>query len=467
MSILSISPIDGRYRSKTEILSGYFSEKALIRYRVFVEVNYLLSLSEEGVVGLRKFSDEEKKILIEITDISEEDAEIVKAIETKGYVDIPATNHDVKAVEYFIKLKLKKTSLSDVLEYVHFCLTSEDINNLSYSLMLKDGFNEVIYKEILKLYNTLYELSLEYKDLPMLARTHGQPATPTTFGKEILVFVSRLKEELRLLPEVKLLSKLNGATGGYNAFNVSFPETDWQKFSEKIINGFNNDSVPLKISFNKVTTQIEPHDSLSRIFDAMKRINTILIDFSQDIWRYISDGWIKQKVIKGEIGSSAMPHKVNPIDFENAEGNLGIANSLFSFFSSKLMISRLQRDLSDSTVLRNIGVSLSHSLLAYCSLAKGLSKIEINSDLITESLRNTPEIIAEAYQNILRMSGVDKPYELLKEVTRGKESRIEDFHVFVENLKINDDIKKRLLLIRPENYIGLSSKIVEEFDKNF
>ncbi|HPO50812.1 MAG TPA: adenylosuccinate lyase, partial [Spirochaetota bacterium] len=342
-----------------------------------------------------------------------------------------------------------------------------DINNLSYSLMLKDGFNEVIYKEILKLYNTLYELSLEYKDLPMLARTHGQPATPTTFGKEILVFVSRLKEELRLLPEVKLLSKLNGATGGYNAFNVSFPETDWQKFSEKIINGFNNDSVPLKISFNKVTTQIEPHDSLSRIFDAMKRINTILIDFSQDIWRYISDGWIKQKVIKGEIGSSAMPHKVNPIDFENAEGNLGIANSLFSFFSSKLMISRLQRDLSDSTVLRNIGVSLSHSLLAYCSLAKGLSKIEINSDLITESLRNTPEIIAEAYQNILRMSGVDKPYELLKEVTRGKESRIEDFHVFVENLKINDDIKKRLLLIRPENYIGLSSKIVEEFDKNF
>jgi len=464
MSILAISPIDGRYQNKTKVLQDYFSEKALIKYRIKVEINYLILLSEEGKIGLRKFRNEEKELLLNLINITNEDAEIVKAIETKGYEDILATNHDVKAIEYFIKLKLKNTSLSDILEYVHFCLTSEDINNLSYSLMIKDGFNNGLYKELINLYQSLYNLSIKYKDLPMLARTHGQSATPTTFGKEILVFVSRLKEELKLLPNIKLLSKLNGATGGYNAFNVVFPNVDWQKFSEILINNLNDETNPLNLSFNKVTTQIEPHDSLGRIFDTIKRINTILIDFAQDMWRYISDGWIKQRTVKGEIGSSAMPHKVNPIDFENGEGNLGMANSLFNFFSGKLMVSRLQRDLSDSTVLRNVGVAFAHTLLSYQSIMKGLSKIEVNEDEIINVLKNTPEIIAEAYQNILRVSGVEKPYELLKEVTRGKDIKIEDFHNLARKLNVSDKTKEKLLSITPENYTGLSSKIVEEFE---
>ncbi len=261
-----------------------------------------------------------------------------------------------------------------------------------------------------------------------------------------------------------MLSKLNGATGGYNAFNVVFPNVDWQKFSEILINNLNDETNPLNLSFNKVTTQIEPHDSLGRIFDTIKRINTILIDFAQDMWRYISDGWIKQRTVKGEIGSSAMPHKVNPIDFENGEGNLGMANSLFNFFSGKLMVSRLQRDLSDSTVLRNVGVAFAHTLLSYQSIMKGLSKIEVNEDEIINVLKNTPEIIAEAYQNILRVSGVEKPYELLKEVTRGKDIKIEDFHNLARKLNVSDKTKEKLLSITPENYTGLSSKIVEEFE---
>lgn len=467
MSISAISPIDGRYQNKTKNLGEYFSEKALIKYRVLVEINYLMLLSEEGKIGLRKFTNEEKDFLLKITDISDQDAEVVKLIETKGYENIPATNHDVKAIEYFIKLKIKLTTLSDISEYVHFCLTSEDINNLSYSLMTRDGFNNVIYKELLNLYKQLYDLAYEHRNLPMLSRTHGQPATPTTFGKEILVFVSRLKEEIIFLSNIKLLSKLNGATGNYNAFNVVFPDIDWQTFSNKLVNKLNNNNSPLKLEFNRVTTQIEPHDSLGRLFDSIKRINTILIDFSQDMWRYISDGWIKQKAIKGEIGSSAMPHKVNPIDFENGEGNLGIANALFNFFTGKLMISRLQRDLSDSTVLRNIGVAFSHSLLAYQSILKGLSKIEINKDEILNTLENTPEIIAEAYQNILRVSGIEKPYELLKDVTRGKKASIEDFHNLAKNLNVDDGIKERLLAIKPDNYTGIAGKIVEEFNVNF
>ena len=464
MSILSISPIDGRYKNKTEILQNYFSEKALIKYRVKVEINYLILLSEEGKVGLRKFNDNEKRLLLDIAEIDDSDAEIVKQIETKGYKGILATNHDVKAVEYFIKLKLEETTLSDIVEYVHFCLTSEDVNNLAYSLMVKDGFNEVLYKTIAELYRSLYELSVKYKDLPMLSRTHGQPATPTTFGKEMLVFVSRLKEELALLKNIKLFSKLNGATGGYNAFNIVFPSVNWQEFTKKLIDMLDSDSLPLNLAINRVTTQIEPHDSLGRVFDSLKRINTILIDFCQDIWRYISDGWIKQKSIKGEIGSSAMPHKVNPIDFENGEGNLGIANSLLLFFSSKLMVSRLQRDLSDSTVLRNIGVSFAHSLLSYQSIMKGLSKIEIDETVIVETLKNSPEIIAEAYQNILRVAGVEKPYELLKDITRGKKVSLEDFYNLANSLEVDKNIKQKLLNIRPENYTGLASKIVSEFD---
>jgi adenylosuccinate lyase len=475
MAIDSVSPIDGRYQSKTKELSAYFSEKALIKYRVMTEIKYLQLLSEKGEIGIRKFTDNENSLLEKLYDITDEDANIVKEIETKGFKNILATNHDVKAIEYFIKYKLENSTLKDIYEIIHLALTSEDINNISYSLMLRDGFNEIVFPYLISIYEKLYDIAVEFGDAPMLARTHGQPASPTTLGKEILVYVSRLKEEIKLLQSIPLLLKLNGATGNYNAHNIIFPGIDWQNFTKELINKLKSDFIkkskyysknPLSFSHNKITTQIEPHDSMSRIFDSIKRINTILIGFNQDIWRYISDGWIKQKTIKGEIGSSAMPHKVNPIDFENAEGNLGIANTLFSFFSQKLMISRLQRDLSDSTVIRNVGVAFAHSLIAYQSIIKGISKIDINVSAMLEELQNNPEVVAEAYQNILRIEGVEKPYELLKEVTRGKNVVIEDFYNLAKNLNISDKIKQKLLSIKPENYIGIAGKIVKEFDPN-
>lgn len=475
MSINSISPIDGRYQRKTELLGKYFSEKALIKYRILVEISYLKHLIKLEELNIRELSDKENKLLEDLVLISGQDAEIVKAIETKGYQDIPATNHDVKAVEYFIKLKLENTSLKDLLEMVHFALTSEDINNLAYALMLRDSLNEAILPKVAQLYEILYQLALENKECAMLARTHGQPASPTTFGKEILIFVNRLKDELKTLADIKIMAKLNGATGNYNAHYVTFTTIDWEKFSLTLIDNFNSTinmseispyfkNVRIKLQSNKVTPQIEPHDSYTRIFDSIKRLNSILIDFSQDIWRYISDGWIRQKAVKGEIGSSAMPHKVNPIDFENSEGNLGIANALFNFFSGKLPISRLQRDLSDSTVLRNCGVAFAHSFISYQSLIKGLAKIAVNKEKIQKNLQQTPEVIAEAYQNILRSAGVAKPYELLKEVTRGKEIKLSDFHQLVNKLDLTAELKERLLKIRPDNYTGIAAKIVSEFD---
>ena len=474
MSINSISPIDGRYSSKTASLADYFSEKALIKYRIFIEANYLIHLAGEKKVGIRKLNKSEVELLKNIHSINDKDAELVKQIETKGYKKIPATNHDVKAIEYFIKDKLENTSLKDIFEMIHFALTSEDINNTSYALMIKDGFNDVLFPEIIKIYDSLYKLAVEHKNTAMLARTHGQPASPTTFGKEMLVFVARLKEELANLSKISILAKLNGATGNYNAHFVTFPGIDWQKFSASFVDriqkaGKSDKSkyysfLPLQLDYNPVTTQIEPHDSFARIFDSLKRINIILIDFSQDMWRYISDGWIKQRAIKGEIGSSAMPHKVNPIDFENAEGNFGVANALLTFFSSKLSISRLQRDLSDSTVQRNIGVAFAHTLIAYHSLLKGLSKVEVNKDAIAAVVNNSPEVIAEAIQNILRVEGVEKPYELLKDLTRGKKVTLEDYYDLIKSLKINDSIKERLLKITPSNYIGIADKIVDSFD---
>lgn len=475
MAITSISPIDGRYSGKTKELSDYFSEKALISYRIFVEIQYLLLLTKNEDIPVRSLTEAEETLLEELCFVSEEEAEIVKKIETTGYEGIPATNHDVKAVEYFIKLKLADTSLHDVIEMVHFALTSEDINNLAYGLMMRDGLNRVLLPSIAKVYSQLYTLAMEYKDCPMLARTHGQSASPVTFGKEVAVFVNRIKEELRTIKQVDILSKLNGATGNYNAHTSCYPEINWRNFSKTLITTFNTiqkereiepycSSVSVALRWNELTTQIEPHDSFARIFDSLKRINTILIDFSQDMWRYISDGWIKQKAVKGEIGSSAMPHKVNPIDFENAEGNFGVANALFTFFSSKLQVSRLQRDLSDSTTVRNIGTGFAHSLIAYKSLLKGMSKIEVNREKMLLVLQNTPEVIAEAYQNILRKEGVDKPYELLKEVTRGKNIKIDDFHTLVHNLTVDNSIKEKLLAIKPENYIGIAEKIVDDFD---
>jgi len=473
MSINNISPIDGRYKNKTLNLIEYFSEKALIKYRILIEIKYLIFLTGFKKLGLKGFSKNELDILNNIINITDEDALIVKEIENKGYKNYPATNHDVKAIEYFIKDKLSETSLKDKLEMVHFALTSEDVNNISYALMLRDGFNDVIFPKLLEIYESLYNIALKFKNTAMLARTHGQPASPTTFGKEILVFVNRLKDEIKILKDLRIMIKLNGATGNYNAHNIAFGDIGWQDFSVKFTREFEENSAvknnkfysrdPLLLDYNPVTTQIEPHDSFVRIFDSVKRINNVLLDFSMDIWRYISDNWIKQKAVKGEIGSSAMPHKVNPIDFENAEGNLGIANALFQFFVSKLSISRLQRDLSDSTVLRNIGVAFSHSFIAYQSILKGLSKIEINKEEISKELNNNPEVIAEAYQTVLRASGVKNPYELLKDITRGKKITLADFMNFAKKLDIDDKVKKKLLSITPENYTGIAEKIIDDF----
>ena len=472
MSINSISPIDGRYFNKVFTLSDYFSEKALIKNRILVEIKYLISLTNERKLNLKKLSNNEIDLLNGLIQITDDDAEIIKKIENSDYNDIPATNHDVKAIEYFLKFKLSNTSIKEILEMIHFGLTSEDVNNISYALMIKDGFNKVIFPELINLYDNLLNLAKEYKNLPMLARTHGQPASPTTFGKEILVFINRLKQEFEMISKIKILSKLNGATGNFNAHFIAYPEIDWINFSKKFINSLNGNNelkikycsrMPLEIQHNPITTQIEPHDSYCRLFDSMKRINTILIDFCNDLWRYISDAWIKQKPVKGEVGSSAMPHKINPIDFENAEGNLGIANSLLTFFSSKLMISRLQRDLSDSTVLRNIGASFAHSLLAYKSILKGLSKIEINKEVILNTLESSIEVLAEAYQSILRTSGIEKPYELLKELTRGKKITLKDYHTFIETLSIDKKVKDKLKSITLSSYTGLAPKIVDDF----
>lgn len=474
MSINSISPIDGRYYSKTSQLIPFFSEKALIKFRIFVEIQYFIQLFTEKKLGLRKLSEKEINILENLYDITDQDAELVKKIETQGFKDIPATNHDVKAVEYFIKEKLSNTSLKDILEMIHFALTSEDINNNAYSLMIKDGFNQILFPRIIDIYGNLYETSKKYKDYSMLARTHGQPASPTTFGKEILVFVNRIKEEILLLKNINILVKLNGATGNYNAYVVTFPELDWKEFSlsftERLKKNKNDlklkycTRLPLELNNNPITTQIEPHDSFSRLFDSIKRVNTILIDFCQDIWRYISDGWIKQKIVKGEIGSSTMPHKINPIDFENAEGNLGVANSLFNFFSTKLSISRLQRDLTDSTVIRNAGVAFAHSLIAYQSILKGLTKIEINKEAIEKALMNNPEVISEAIQSVLRKEGIKKPYELLKGFTRGKIVTLDNIQNFIKKMDISEKIKERLLKLSPLNYTGLAAKIVDDYD---
>ncbi len=474
MALTSVSPVDGRYEGKTKCLQGYFSEMALMKYRIYTEINYLIKLLETPMLKERVKEPVDTDQLRSIIDISIEDAEIIKAFETKGYDGTPATNHDVKAIEYFIKRKIKEMGMENILEYVHFALTSEDINNISYGLMIRDAVNEVVIPEILKIYDSLYMLAVEHKDLSMLARTHGQPATPTTFGKEVLVFVNRMKEELVQLGNIDILLKLNGATGGFNAHNFVFPEFDWINFSHELINSFNDEITPLdniymsvkplKVRFNPITAQIEPHDSYLRVFDGVKRINNILIDFAMDTWRYISDGWIKQRTVAGEIGSSAMPHKVNPIDFENAEGNFGFANSMFEFFVRKLCISRLQRDLTDSTVERNMGVAFAHSMIGYASLEKGLGKIEVNAEKITEALETTPEVLAEAYQNLLRMSGVDKPYERLKEITRGKKVSIDDFHNLARNLEVSEEVKARLLAATPLTYTGLSGKIVEQFD---
>lgn len=452
MHSTNINPLDGRYYEKTRALAPYFSEYALMKYRVVVECEFLIALSQTKGLKLRKLTNiEVKKVRSLYENFTEASYKKIKDYEK-------TTNHDVKAVEYFIKDSLKSTSLKNVLEWVHFGLTSEDTNNCAYALILSDSLDHVMIPEINKIISEIDVLAKKHKDLPMLARTHGQSASPTTFGKEMKVFSSRLEKRLKALKAIKIEAKLNGATGNYNAFVVAYPKINWPAFSKKFIESFNRDRSQ-KLEANLITTQIECHDSYVAIFDTIKLINTIMLDFNQDMWRYISDGWITQKPKSGEVGSSTMPHKVNPIDFENSEGNLGIANTLFEFFARKLPISRLQRDLSDSTVERAFGTAFGHSLLAYNSLQKGLGKISANYDKIKTDFLAHPEVIAEAIQTVLRREGYPIPYEALKELTRGKEVGTEDFAVFINNLKVSDKLKKELKKITPLSYTGIASKL--------
>lgn len=447
----AINPLDGRYFEKTKQLAPFFSERALMKFRLIMEGEYLIALATSGKVKLKKFSDAEIKKIRSLYDLSEKDFNEIKEIEK-------TTNHDVKAVEYYLKEKLSKTSLAKSTEWVHFALTSEDTNNIAYALLLRDCLEKVMVPSFEEIISNLNKLGSKYSNLPMLARTHGQSASPTTFGKEMKVFASRLEKRLEVLKNTKIEAKLNGATGNYNAHVVAYPNVDWISFSEKFIGSFNKNRSQL-VSVNLLTTQIESHDSYVAIFESIKHINTILIGLNQDMWRYISDGWIGQTPKAGEVGSSTMPHKINPIDFENSEGNLGLANALFEFYARKLPISRLQRDLSDSTVERSFGTAFGHSVLAYTSLLKGLSKITVNEKKIREDLADHPEVIAEAIQTVLRRESYPIPYEALKELTRGKTITVQDFNKFIDKLNVSENIKKELRKITPENYIGLASKL--------
>jgi len=457
----TLSPLDGRYARHTKELSDYFSEWALMSYRIEVEAQYLIALSEHPLVGVREFSDQEKEQVRLLGSLSLQDAAMIKAIETEGYGDIKATNQDVKAVEYYMKERLKGTSLEDSLEWIHFALTSEDVNNAAYSSMLRDALCSIILPAVEKLYETISELADKYSDVPMLARTHGQPASPTTFGKEMRVFSSRIDRQITQLEEAEIMVKLNGATGNYNAHVAAYPDVDWLKFTEDFVERLNglNPSALIELKPNLVTTQIEPHDSYAEIFDNLARLNKVILGFNQDMWRYISDGWVVQKPVEGEVGSSTMPHKVNPIDFENSEGNLGMANDNLRHLSDKLQVSRLQRDLSDSTVQRNIGVALAYSLIAYKSALNGLSKIFLNEEKVVSELEERPEIIAEGIQTILRREGVQMPYEKLKELTRGRKVTLDDFRDFIEGMDLYPDVKDELLKITPTNYTGIAQLI--------
>ena len=458
MSLNSISPIDGRYKKYTEKLSAFFGERASMKYKIITEGEYLITLSETKGLNLRKFSAKEKNLIRDLYNLDNEGADMINKIELTGYKNIKATEHDFKAIEYYIKEKLGNSSLKNVLEFVHFGLTTEDATNIAYALMISESLKEVYIPTLEDVINKIGKLAKENKNAPMLARTHGQPASPTTFGKEMKIFEERLKRQLNQIRNHKILVKMNGATGNYNALIVAYPKVNWIEFSQKFITKLAKER-RVKIATNLYTTQIEPHDSYIELFDMMRRANTILIDMNQDIWRYISDGWIGQKAVEGEVGSSTMPHKINPLFLENSEGNLGVANAFFEFFGRKLPISRLQRDLSDSTVQRNIGSSFAHSLIALEYLKRQLGRIKVNKENMEKDLNNHPEVITEAIQTILRREGEKMPYEKLKELTRGKTVTLADIHIFIKNLKIDEKIKKELLKITPKNYTGLASKL--------
>ena len=442
-SLTALSPVDGRYVSKTESLRPIFSEYGLIRHRVVVEIRWLQALAaHEAVREVPALSTHADRVLNDIIEkFDEQDAHRVKNIER-------TTNHDVKAVEYFLKEKIAgNAELEAISEFIHFACTSEDINNLAYALMLREARNQSLLPLQDEVIRTVSELARKNAHIPMLARTHGQTASPTTIGKEMANVAARLRRQREQYSAIPMLGKINGAVGNYNAHIVAYPDIDWPRFSSQFITG-------LGLEVNPYTTQIEPHDYMAEQFDALSRFNTVLIDFSRDLWGYISLGYFKQRTVSGEVGSSTMPHKVNPIDFENAEGNLGIANALFSHFGAKLPISRWQRDLSDSTVLRNIGVAIAHSVIAYESCLKGIGKLQVNQQRTAEDLDNSWEVLAEALQTVMRRHGIEKPYEKLKDLTRDRQVSQASLQAFIQTLELPDDVKKELASLTPATYTG-------------
>ena len=445
--LTAISPIDGRYGAKTDALRPIFSEYGLIRHRVIVEIRWLQALAaHEGIKEVPALGGHAGNVLNDIIEkFSEQDAQRVKNIES-------TTNHDVKAVEYFLKEKIAgNTELEAISEFIHFACTSEDINNLAYALMLREARNQSLLPLMDDVINALGDLARRYADEPMLSRTHGQTATPTTVGKEMANVAARLHRQREQYAAIPLLGKINGAVGNYNAHQVAYPDIDWPTFSKQFIN-------ELGLELNPFTTQIEPHDYMAEQFDTLSRFNTVLLDFCRDAWGYISLGYFKQKTIAGEVGSSTMPHKVNPIDFENAEGNLGIANALYSHFGAKLPVSRWQRDLSDSTVLRNLGVAIGHSVIAYESCLKGISKLELNTLRTMEDLDNSWEVLAEALQTVMRRYGIEKPYEKLKDLTRDKEVNQQTLQEFIQTLDLPEAVRQELAGLTPSTYTGNASE---------
>jgi len=443
--LYAISPIDGRYRSKTEQLKNYFSEAALIRYRIMVEVEYFISLCSYPLPELDDFDFSKFDLLRGLYEnFRKRDARRVKEIESE-------INHDVKAVEYFLKEKFDELGLSKYKEFIHFGLTSQDINNTAFPIALKEAFHDVVLPLIEEIQQKIYEMAFGWKDISMLAHTHGQPASPTTLGKEFYVFSDRIEQQMSLLRSIPFTGKFGGATGNFNAHLAAYPNVDWIDFAEAFLR------TKLGLERQFVTTQIEQYDTLAAWFDAIKRINNIMLDLNRDMWSYISMEYFTQKILPGEVGSSAMPHKVNPIDFENSEGNLGLANTIFEYLSAKLPISRLQRDLTDSTVIRNIGVPLAHSIIAYQSLLKGLGKIIINEQKIYADLESNWAVVAEAIQTILRRIGYPKPYETLKQLTRtGEKLTKENIHSFIDQLDVEESLKGEMKKISPHNYTGIS-----------
>ena len=446
----ALSPLDGRYAAHTEPLRPFFSEAALIQFRVHVEIEWLLMLSQcDEIPDVRAFSLDEIKTLRRISaEFSPNDAARVKAIEK-------TTNHDVKAVEYFLKEQLEDTSLEDAREWIHFACTSEDINNLAHALMLKGGVGEVWMPSAIAVVNALSALAEQWMETPMLARTHGQSASPTTVGKELAVFVARFNRQLEQIQNQEYLGKINGAVGNFNAHTSAYPNANWPDIARDFVGS-------LGLTYNPLTTQIESHDAMAELFQSLMRFNTIAIDLSRDIWTYVSQGYFKQRVVAGEVGSSTMPHKVNPIDFENAEANLGLGNAMLDHLAGKLPVSRLQRDLTDSSALRNMGVGVGYSLVALKSLGRGLGKLELNQAALNADLDDAWEVLAEPIQTVMRKAGIDNPYEKLKELTRGAQMDEAKMRAFVESLELPDEDKARLLALSPASYVGLASRLGRE-----